>query len=59
MLYAIFFDLVDMYLRLVEKYEMKFYFGLYDSGSIGIRVIYLGRLRIINTLLMKSGETIR
>lgn len=25
-------------------------------GSIGIRVIYLGRLRIINTLLMKSGN---
>lgn len=25
-------DLVDMYLRLAEKYGMKFYFGLYDSG---------------------------
>ncbi|GAE86239.1 DUF4434 domain-containing protein [Bacteroides reticulotermitis] len=25
-------DLVDMYLRLAEKYQMKFYFGLYDSG---------------------------
>lgn len=25
-------DLVDMYLRLSEKYGMKFYFGLYDSG---------------------------
>lgn len=25
-------DLVDMYLRLAEKYDMKFYFGLYDSG---------------------------
>lgn len=25
-------DLVDMYLRLAEKYNMKFYFGLYDSG---------------------------
>ena len=25
-------------------------------GSIGIRVIYLGRLKIINTLLMKSGN---
>lgn len=25
-------DLVDMYLRLAEKYKMKFYFGLYDSG---------------------------
>lgn len=25
-------DLVDMYLRLSDKYGMKFYFGLYDSG---------------------------
>lgn len=26
-------DLVDMYLRLSEKYGMRFYFGLYDSGQ--------------------------
>lgn len=26
-------DLLDMYLRLSEKYGMIFYFGLYDSGS--------------------------
>ena len=26
-------DLVDMYLRLADKYGMKFYFGLYDSGK--------------------------
>ena len=26
-------DLVDMYLRLADKYKMKFYFGLYDSGK--------------------------
>ena len=25
-------DLVDMYLRLAQKYGMKFWFGLYDSG---------------------------
>ena len=25
-------DLVEMYLRLAQKYGMKFYFGLYDSG---------------------------
>jgi len=25
-------DLLDMYLRLAAKYDMKFYFGLYDSG---------------------------
>jgi len=25
-------DLLDMYLRLADKYQMKFYFGLYDSG---------------------------
>ena len=25
-------DLLDMFLRLAERYEMKFYFGLYDSG---------------------------
>ena len=25
-------DLVDMYLRLAEKYNMKFYFGLFVSG---------------------------
>lgn len=25
-------DLLDMFLRLAEKYGMKFYFGLYDSG---------------------------
>jgi len=26
-------DLVEMYLRLSDKYGMKFYFGLYDSGK--------------------------
>lgn len=26
-------DLLDMYLRLADKYGMKFYFGLYDSGT--------------------------
>jgi hypothetical protein len=26
-------DLVELYLRLAEKYGMKFYFGLYDSGK--------------------------
>ena len=26
-------DLLDMYLRLADKYGMKFYFGLYDSGK--------------------------
>ena len=26
-------DLLDMYLRLADKYYMKFYFGLYDSGK--------------------------
>lgn len=26
-------DLVDMFLRLAEKYGMKFWFGLYDSGK--------------------------
>jgi len=26
-------DLVDMYLKLAQKYGMKFYFGLYDSGE--------------------------
>ncbi|MDY3978886.1 MAG: DUF4434 domain-containing protein [Tidjanibacter sp.] len=26
-------DLVDMFLRLAERYGMKFYFGLYDSGK--------------------------
>ena len=25
-------DLIDMYLRLADKYDMKFFFGLYDSG---------------------------
>lgn len=25
-------DLLDMFLRLADKYHMKFYFGLYDSG---------------------------
>jgi hypothetical protein len=25
-------DLVDMFLRLAEKYQMEFYFGMYDSG---------------------------
>ncbi len=25
-------DLLDMFLRLCDKYKMKFYFGLYDSG---------------------------
>jgi len=26
-------DLLDMYLRLADKHQMKFYFGLYDSGK--------------------------
>ncbi len=26
-------DLIDLYLTLAEKYEMSFYFGLYDSGK--------------------------
>ena len=26
-------DLIDMYLRLSDKYGMKFFFGLYDSGK--------------------------
>lgn len=26
-------DLVDLFLRLAQKYGMKFYFGLYDSGK--------------------------
>ena len=26
-------DLVDLFLRLADKYKMKFYFGLYDSGK--------------------------
>ena len=26
-------DLVDLFLDLAEKYGMKFYFGLYDSGK--------------------------
>ena len=26
-------DLVEMYLTLADKYEMNFYFGLYDSGD--------------------------
>lgn len=25
-------DLIDLFLRLADKYNMKFYFGLYDSG---------------------------
>ncbi|MCX7971474.1 MAG: DUF4434 domain-containing protein [Negativicutes bacterium] len=27
-------DLVDMFLRLAEKYQMQFWFGLYDSGEL-------------------------
>ena len=26
-------DILDMYLRLADKYSMKFFFGLYDSGK--------------------------
>lgn len=26
-------DLLDMYLRLAQRYDMKLYFGLYDSGT--------------------------
>lgn len=26
-------DLIDLFLTLAEKYEMQFYFGLYDSGA--------------------------
>ena len=32
MLHAV-VDLIDLFLRLAEKYGMKFYFGLYDSGK--------------------------
>ncbi len=31
--YAPSYDLLDLYLRLADKYDMKFYFGLYDSGK--------------------------
>lgn len=32
-------DLVDMYLRLAEKYNMKFYFGYMSQDVTGIQVI--------------------
>ena len=28
-------DLVEMFLTLADKYDMAFYFGMYDSGSTG------------------------
>lgn len=31
--YAPSIDLLDIYLRLADKYDMNFYFGLYDSGQ--------------------------
>ena len=31
-------DLLDMFLRLADKYRMKFYFGLYDSGKYWDRI---------------------
>ena len=41
-------DLVDLFLRLAEKYGMKFYFGLYDSVNIGIRATCRAKSSIIN-----------
>lgn len=41
-------DLLDMFLRLAEKYRMKFYFGLYDSGKYWDTGDCHGRLRIIS-----------
>lgn len=41
-------DLLDMFLRLAEKYHMKFYLVYMTLVSIGIPVICRGRLRIIS-----------
>ena len=41
-------DLVDMFLRLAEKYGMKFWFGLYDSGKFWETRDMTTRSNIIN-----------
>ena len=53
-------DLVEMFLTLSEKHEMKFYFGLYDSGKYWIQGDYEEEMRInkviIDEVLEKYGN---
>ncbi len=52
-------DLVDMFLRLSERYGMKFYFGLYDSGKYWVNREYKKETainkRIIDEVYRKYG----
>ena len=42
------FDLLDIYLRLADKYQMKFYLVYMIPENIGIREIFPMKLKIIN-----------
>jgi hypothetical protein len=54
-------DLVEMYLRLAEKYGLDFYFGTYDSGNFwdtgNIELDYTLNLRVIEEVWQKYGAS--
>ena len=45
-IYPVYDDLVDLFLTLAEKYEMDFFFGLYDSGRYWINGDYRKEIEI-------------
>ena len=53
-------DLVDLFLRLAEKYQMNFYFGLYDSGKYWVNGLCREEMQlnreVIQEVLEKYGN---
>jgi len=49
-------DLVDMFLRLSDKWNMNFYFGLYDSGKYWANGEYEQEVRINNMVISEVWE---
>ena len=50
-------DLVDLFLRLAQKYNMKFYFGLYDSGKYWDTGDLTWEKKTINMSSMRYGNS--
>ncbi|MEA5006936.1 MAG: DUF4434 domain-containing protein [Rikenellaceae bacterium] len=49
-------DLVDMFLRLSDKWNMNFYFGLYDSGKYWANGEYKQEVQINNKVIREVWE---
>ncbi|MCK9627675.1 MAG: DUF4434 domain-containing protein [Bacteroidales bacterium] len=49
-------DLVDMFLRLSDKWNMNFYFGLYDSGKYWANGEYEQEVKINNKVISEVWE---